>query len=240
MAHILLIVGGGIAAYKACELVRLIRRGGGSVRCVLTDGGGHFVTPMTLAAISEDQVYTTLWDLKDEAEMGHIQLSREADLLVVAPATADLLARMAAGLADDLATTVLLAFYPTPRAVPPERLRQTDLKTLPAATGRWVEALGGTSLMPGHVRVARGGRVEDLPGYDEGAWWVQDISASLPARLLGTGEGRTALDLCAAPGGKAMQLAAAGTGAGRPDPTIPANERRASSANSSDTAASAP
>lgn len=106
---ILLIVGGGIAAYKACELVRLIRKAGGSVRCVLTKSGAQFVTPMTLAALSEQQVFTDLFDLKDEAEMGHIQLSREADLVVVAPATADLLAKMTAGIADDLATTLLLA-----------------------------------------------------------------------------------------------------------------------------------
>ncbi len=109
MKRILLIVGGGIAAYKACELVRLCRKAGIGVKVVLTEGGSHFVTPMTLAALSENQVYTTLWDLKDETEMGHIQLSREADLVVVAPATADLLAKMAAGLADDLATTLLLA-----------------------------------------------------------------------------------------------------------------------------------
>ncbi|WP_375380965.1 bifunctional phosphopantothenoylcysteine decarboxylase/phosphopantothenate--cysteine ligase CoaBC [uncultured Sphingomonas sp.] len=109
MKRILLIVGGGIAAYKACELIRLLRRAGHAVRCVLTDGGARFVTPMTLAALSEDQVFTSLWDLKDEAEMGHIQLSREADLVVVAPATADLMARMVAGLAGDLATTLLLA-----------------------------------------------------------------------------------------------------------------------------------
>ena len=107
--RILLIVGGGIAAYKACELVRLIRKGGGSVRCVLTAGGAQFVTPMTLAALSEQPVHASLWDLKDEAEMGHIQLSREADLVVIAPATADLMAKMAAGIADDLATTLLLA-----------------------------------------------------------------------------------------------------------------------------------
>ncbi len=106
---ILLIVGGGIAAYKSCELIRLLRKAGASVRCVLTEGGTRFVTAMTLAALSENQVHTTLWDLKDEAEMGHIQLSREADLVVVCPATADLLARMAAGIADDLATTLLLA-----------------------------------------------------------------------------------------------------------------------------------
>ncbi|KQT32133.1 bifunctional phosphopantothenoylcysteine decarboxylase/phosphopantothenate synthase [Sphingomonas sp. Leaf412] len=109
MKRILLIVGGGIAAYKACEIVRGLRKAGHRVRCILTEGGAHFVTPMTLAALSESQVFTTLWDLKDEAEMGHIQLSREADLIVVAPATADLMARMAAGIADDLATTVLLA-----------------------------------------------------------------------------------------------------------------------------------
>ena len=105
----LLIVGGGIAAYKACELVRLIRKNGGSVRCVLTKAGAEFVTPMTLAALSEQPVHTSLWDLKDEVEMGHIQLSREADLVLVCPATADLLAKMAAGIADDLATTLLLA-----------------------------------------------------------------------------------------------------------------------------------
>ncbi|KIU30285.1 bifunctional phosphopantothenoylcysteine decarboxylase/phosphopantothenate synthase [Sphingomonas melonis] len=109
MKRVVLIVGGGIAAYKACELIRLLRKRGHAVRCVMTEGASHFVTPMTLAALSEDQVYTSLWDLKDEAEMGHIQLSRQADLIVVAPATADLIARMAAGIADDLATTLLLA-----------------------------------------------------------------------------------------------------------------------------------
>ncbi len=107
--RILLIIGGGIAAYKSCELIRLIRKAGGSVTCVLTEGGSHFVTPMTLAALSEARVYTSLWDLKDEVEMGHIQLSRQADLVVVCPATADLIAKMAAGIADDLATTLLLA-----------------------------------------------------------------------------------------------------------------------------------
>lgn len=107
--RILLIVGGGIAAYKACELVRLLRKSGHAVRCVITAAGQKFVTPMSLAALSEDKVYTDLFDLKDEAEMGHIQLSREADLVVVAPATADLLAKMATGIADDLATTLLLA-----------------------------------------------------------------------------------------------------------------------------------
>ena len=109
MARLLLIVGGGIAAYKASELIRLARKAGHAVTPVLTAGGAHFVTPMTLAALAESPVYTSLWDLKDETEMGHIQLSRGADLVLVCPATADLVARMAAGVADDLATTLLLA-----------------------------------------------------------------------------------------------------------------------------------
>ena len=109
MSRVLLIVGGGIAAYKASELVRLLRKEGHEVTPVLTEGGSHFVTPMSLAALAESPVYTSLWDLKDEAEMGHIQLSRAADLVLVCPATADLIARMAGGHANDLATTILLA-----------------------------------------------------------------------------------------------------------------------------------
>lgn len=121
--RILLVVGGGIAAYKACELVRLIRKQGAEVTCVLTEGGSHFVTAMTLAALSENPVHTTLWDLKNEVEMGHIQLSRAADLVVVCPATADLMARMAAGIADDLATTLLLATDKPVLAVPAMNVR---------------------------------------------------------------------------------------------------------------------
>jgi phosphopantothenoylcysteine decarboxylase/phosphopantothenate--cysteine ligase len=109
MSQILLIVGGGIAAYKAAELIRLLRKEGHSVTPVLTEGGSHFVTPMSLAALAESPVYTSLWDLKDETEMGHIQLSRAADLVLVCPATADLIARMSAGISNDLATTLLLA-----------------------------------------------------------------------------------------------------------------------------------
>ncbi|PKB14652.1 phosphopantothenoylcysteine decarboxylase/phosphopantothenate--cysteine ligase [Novosphingobium kunmingense] len=116
--RILLIVGGGIAAYKACELVRLIRRNGGEVTCVLTEGGSHFVTAMTLAALSENPVHTTLWDLTAEIEMGHIQLSRAADLVVVCPATANMMAKMVQGIADDLATTLLLATDKPVLAVP--------------------------------------------------------------------------------------------------------------------------
>jgi phosphopantothenoylcysteine decarboxylase / phosphopantothenate---cysteine ligase len=107
--RVLLIISGGIAAYKALELIRLLRRQGYGVTCVLTDNGGQFVTPLSLQTLSESKVYTDLFSLTDESEMGHIQLSRAADLLVVAPATANILAKMAAGLADDLASTVLLA-----------------------------------------------------------------------------------------------------------------------------------
>jgi phosphopantothenoylcysteine decarboxylase/phosphopantothenate--cysteine ligase len=107
--RVLLIIAGGIAAYKALELIRLLRRRDYGVTCVLTENGGQFVTPLSLQALSESKVYTDLFSLTDESEMGHIQLSRAADLLVVAPATANILAKMAAGLADDLASTVLLA-----------------------------------------------------------------------------------------------------------------------------------
>jgi len=107
--RILLIVSGGIAAYKALELIRRLRGRGASVRCVLTEAGARFVTPLSLQALSEEHVYADMFSLTDESEMGHIQLSRDADLLVAAPATANLLARMAAGMADDLAATVLLA-----------------------------------------------------------------------------------------------------------------------------------
>jgi phosphopantothenoylcysteine decarboxylase/phosphopantothenate--cysteine ligase len=107
--RVLLIVAGGIAAFKCHDLIRKLRGQGAHVRCVLTDAGARFVTPLSLQALSEDKVYTDMFSLTDESEMGHIQLSRDADLLVVAPATANILARMAAGMADDLASTVLLA-----------------------------------------------------------------------------------------------------------------------------------
>jgi phosphopantothenoylcysteine decarboxylase/phosphopantothenate--cysteine ligase len=107
--RVLLIVAGGIAAFKSLELIRRLRERGASVRCVVTEAGAKFVTPLSLQALTEDRVYSDMFSLTDENEMGHIQLSRDADLLVVAPATADLLARMASGMADDLAATVLLA-----------------------------------------------------------------------------------------------------------------------------------
>jgi phosphopantothenoylcysteine decarboxylase/phosphopantothenate--cysteine ligase len=107
--RILLIVGGGVAAYKSLELTRLLRKAGVGVRPVLTQAGSEFVTALSLSALAEDKVYSELFSLTDEAEMGHIELSRSADLVVVAPATADLMAKAANGHANDLASTTLLA-----------------------------------------------------------------------------------------------------------------------------------
>src|ERR1700749_894916 len=109
MAKVLLIVGGGIAAYKSLELVRLLKKGGHEVTPGLTRGGQDCGTAMSLGALAESEVHSSLWELKDEVEIGHIQLSRASDFVLVCPATADLLAKMAAGIADDLATTLLLA-----------------------------------------------------------------------------------------------------------------------------------
>ncbi|EGF92087.1 phosphopantothenoylcysteine decarboxylase/phosphopantothenate--cysteine ligase [Asticcacaulis biprosthecium C19] len=107
--RVLLIIGGGIAAYKSLELIRLLRKGGIAVRVVLTKAAEQFVTPLTAGALSNDKVHQDLFDLTTEAEMGHITLSRQADLVVVAPATADLMAKLAHGQANDLASTLLLA-----------------------------------------------------------------------------------------------------------------------------------
>jgi phosphopantothenoylcysteine synthetase/decarboxylase len=109
MARVLLIIGGGIAAYKSLELVRLLKKAAHQVTPVLTRSGERFVTAMSLGTLAESQVHTSLWELKDEVEIGHIQLSRSADFVLVCPATADLMAKMAVGIADDLATTLLLA-----------------------------------------------------------------------------------------------------------------------------------
>jgi len=137
--RILLIVGGGIAAYKALELIRELRRAGAGVTCVPTEGAQQFVTPLSLAALSENPVYTDLFSLKDEAEMGHIRLSREADLILVCPATANLLQRMATGAASDLASTVLLATDTPVLAVPAMNVRMW----LHPATQRNVATLRG-------------------------------------------------------------------------------------------------
>ncbi len=105
----LLVITGGIAAYKSLELIRLIKKAGGAVRAILTKSGEQFVTPLSVSALCEHEVYTDLWSLKDETEMGHIRLSRECDGIIIAPASADFIAKMAHGLANDLASTMLLA-----------------------------------------------------------------------------------------------------------------------------------
>ena len=107
--RILLVIAGGIAAYKSLELIRRLREAGAGVRCILTRAGAEFVTPLSIAALAGEEPFTDLFSLADESEIGHIRLAREADLVVVAPATADIMAKMAHGLADDLATTALLA-----------------------------------------------------------------------------------------------------------------------------------
>ncbi|MPY71581.1 MAG: bifunctional phosphopantothenoylcysteine decarboxylase/phosphopantothenate--cysteine ligase CoaBC [Alphaproteobacteria bacterium] len=124
--RILLVIGGGIAAYKCLELIRRLRERGADVRCVMTASAKQFVTPLSVSALSGDRVYDDQFSLTDEHEMGHIQLSRSADLVVVAPATANLLARMAQGIADELATTVLLATDKDVMAAPAMNVRMWE------------------------------------------------------------------------------------------------------------------
>ncbi len=124
--RVLLIIGGGIAAYKSLLLIRLLRGAGVAVTPVLTAAGAQFVTPLSVSALAGEKVYSNLFDLTDEAELGHIQLSRVADLIVVAPATADLMAKMAGGRADDLASTLLLATDTPVLVAPAMNVRMWD------------------------------------------------------------------------------------------------------------------
>ena len=124
--RILLVIGGGIAAYKALELIRLLRKSGAAVSPVLTRAGAEFVTPLSVSALAGEKLHSELFDLTAEAEMGHIQLSRSADLIVVAPATADLMAKMAQGRADDLASTLLLATDTPVLVAPAMNVRMWD------------------------------------------------------------------------------------------------------------------
>ncbi len=137
--RILLIIGGGIAAYKSLELIRELARRGIQSRCIVTKGGQEFVTPLSVSALSGEKVFTELFDLDDESDMGHIQLSRSADLVVVCPATADLMAKAANGLANDLASTALLATDKPVLMVPAMNVRMWEH----AATQRNVETLRG-------------------------------------------------------------------------------------------------
>ena len=163
--RILLIVGGGVAAYKSLDLVRRLRERGMSVRAVLTHAGAQFVTPLSLASLTGQEVHQELFSLTAEARMGHIELSRDADLIVIAPATADLLAKAAHGLADDLASTLLLATDKRILAAPSMNLRMW----LHPATQRNVETLRGDGMLfvgPGDGAMACGefgpGRLSEL------------------------------------------------------------------------------
>jgi phosphopantothenoylcysteine decarboxylase/phosphopantothenate--cysteine ligase len=193
--RILLVIGGGIAAYKSCELVRLIRKGGGEVTCVLTDGGAKFVTAMSLAALSGNQVHSTLWDLKNEVEIGHIELSRAADLVVVCPATADLLAKMAAGIADDLGTTLILATDKPVLAVPAMNVKMWEHEATQRNL-RWLNKAGVRVMQPDEGEMACGefgpGRlpepeavwleIADMLGIDPGDARADEIGAFLRAQ----------------------------------------------------------
>jgi phosphopantothenoylcysteine decarboxylase/phosphopantothenate--cysteine ligase len=141
--RILLIIGGGIAAFKSLELIRRLREHGATVTPVLTKAGEEFVTPLSASALAAEKVYRDLFDLTDEAEMGHIELSRAADLVVVAPATADLLAKMANGLANDLASTILMATDKRVLVAPAMNVRMWEHP----ATQRNVETLKGDGIL---------------------------------------------------------------------------------------------
>ena len=171
----LLIVSGGIAAYKALELIRLLRGRGCGVSCVLTEAGAQFVTPLSLQALSESKVYTDLFSLTDESEMGHIQFSRSADLVVVAPASADILAKMAAGLAGDLASTLLLATDKPVLVAPAMNVRmwlhaatQANMALL-AARGIHVVGTGRGRDGVQRIRSRTACRTTGDPGGDRGA-----------------------------------------------------------------------
>ena len=166
--RILLIISGGIAAFKSLDLIRRLREQGASVRCVLTKGGAQFVTPLSVSALSEEKVYHDIFSLTDEAEMGHINLSREADLVVVAPASADILARMAGGLASDLATTALLATDKPVMVVPAMNMRmweheatQANMETLRARGLLCVGPVEG-NMACGEYGFGRMSEVEDI------------------------------------------------------------------------------
>lgn len=191
--RILLILSGGIAAYKALDLIRLLRRDGLAVRAVLTKAAHQFVTPMAVGALTGDHVYTDLFDLKDEREIGHIQLSRQADLVVVCPASADILAKMAAGLADDLATTLLLATDKPVLVAPAMNVRmwshpatrrnlaqltEDGVHVLPPDTGAMACGEWGEGRLPDPARIAA--EIQRLLRPDEMSPAPADPAALLP------------------------------------------------------------
>ena len=188
--RILLIISGGIAAYKSLELIRELGRRDIACRCILTKAGQEFVTPLSVSALSGDKVYTELFDLNEEAEMGHIELSRSADLVVVCPATADLMGKAAAGLANDLASTTLLATDKPVLIVPAMNVRMWQHP----ATQRNIETLradGVTVMEPDEGAMACGefgpGRLPEIPAI------VSEIERALQGNSAGALKGVHAL-----------------------------------------------
>ena len=184
--RILLIIGGGIAAYKSLELIRTLAKRGIASRCIVTSGGAEFVTPLSVAALSGDKVYTDLFDLTDEAEMGHIELSRSADLVVVCPATADLIGKAAGGLATDLATTALLATDKPVLMVPAMNVRMWTHAAVQRNVAQ-LRADGVTVMEPDEGAMACGefgpGR---LPEVDVIAAEIETLLAGPATSLAGT------------------------------------------------------
>ena len=186
--RILLIVSGGIAAYKGLDLIRRLRERGAAVRCVLTRAGAEFVTPLSLAALSGDKVYGDLFSLTDESEMGHIRLSREADLVVVAPATANIIAKMAAGIADDLASTTLLAADKRVLIAPAMNVRMWEhpatRRNLAKLAADGVLACGPATgaLADGEFGAGRLAEIDDIIDAIEAALGAQPAARALSGR----------------------------------------------------------
>lgn len=173
--QILLIITGGIAAYKSLDLIRRLREGGHDVRCILSRGGSQFITPLAVSALSGHDTYTDLWSLKDEVEMGHIRLSREADLILLCPASANILAKMARGIADDLASTTLLAAN-KPIAVVPSMNTQMWLNAATAENLRVLAKRGIWQIGPDSGDLACGeigpGRMAEIAAITA---WVENF-----------------------------------------------------------------
>lgn len=197
--RILLIITGGIAAYKSLDLIRRLQDQGASVRCVITAAASQFVTPLSVSALSEDKVYMDQFSLTDEAEMGHIQLSRDADLVVVAPATADIIAKMRAGIASDLATTALMATDKPVLLVPAMNVRMWEHP----ATQENIQVLEKRGVLragPVEGNMACGeygfGRMIDVPDIVEAVSRFFQISTSLKGHriLVTSGPTHEAID----------------------------------------------
>jgi phosphopantothenoylcysteine decarboxylase/phosphopantothenate--cysteine ligase len=197
--RVLLVISGGIAAYKTLDLIRRLRERAAEVRCVLTAGGAQFVTPLSLAALSGNPVHSELFSLTQESEMGHIELSRAADLIVVAPASADLLAKMAQGRADDLAATVLLATDKPVLAAPAMNVRmwehpatQANIKTLAARGVRTVGPNEG-DMACGEYGFGRMAETEEILAAIEG-YFGSDARLSGRRALVTSGPTYEAID----------------------------------------------